>query len=494
MAPPDRERMSSVDTAWLRMDRPYNLMMINAVMIFENKLTLDKLRQVLATRFLIYKRFRQRVVHNPGGAYFWETDAHFEINSHVRRIGLPEKGGKKELEELVGDLMSAPLDHSKPLWQVHLVEDYQGGSAVIWRIHHCIADGIALVHVVLSMTDVEPDPKENPRAFKPSPPPVIHKNAPEPGHGVFKNLFEPIGGAVNSAVKASRDLIEEGVDLVTHPTETMGYARHGVGLASEAVHLLTMPDEPDTRFRGKPGVAKRVAWAEPLPLVEVKEIGKVLGCSINDVLLASVAGALHSYLVEKGDKVDGLEIRATVPVNLRPIEQARHLGNRFGLVYLTLPIGIADPLERLFEVQKRMEKLKGSYQAILALGLLGTLGLAPNIFQASALKVLTRKATAVMTNVPGTQYPLYLGGAKIAEQMFWVPQTGSIGMGVSILSYNNRVHFGMATNAKIISDPHLIIDRFPMEFEKLLLTTLMKPWGETPDSHPAANPPTTSIA
>jgi hypothetical protein len=136
--------MSGVDTAWLRMDRPYNLMVITVVMIFAERLELNRLRKFLESRLLEYKRFTQRVVHHPGG-YYWETDPHFELSSHVRRVGLPGAAGKKELQELVSDIISTPLDPSKPLWQFHLVEDYQGGSAFISRFHHCYADGIALI-------------------------------------------------------------------------------------------------------------------------------------------------------------------------------------------------------------------------------------------------------------------------------------------------------------------------------------------------------------
>jgi WS/DGAT/MGAT family acyltransferase len=230
-------------------------------------------------------------------------------------------------------------------------------------------------------------------------------------------------------------------------------------------------------------VSKRVAWAEPLRLAEVKAVGKVLGGSVNDVLLAAVAGALRAHLVECGDPTPAeLEVRAVIPINLRPQGQASQLGNFFGLVFLALPVGIAHPLERLYEVRRRMRELKESYQPILALGLLGAAGMGPNQFQQPLLELLSSKASAVMTNVPGPRAPLYLGGARIAEMMFWAPQSGSIGMGVSILSYNDRVHFGLVTDRKIADDPEAIVRRFAGEFEKLLFVALMSPWGESADA------------
>jgi len=487
----DHESMSSVDNAWLRMDRPYNHMSIVGVIILADRLDLERLKQHIETRMLIYKRFKQRPVYHSTGAY-WETDTHFELSSHIRRVGLPGARGKEELKEFVSNLVSTPMDPTKPMWDIQLVEDYRGGSTLVLRWHHCYADGVALIHVVLSMTDTAPD-----QAAAKTRPLARNKTSHEEDEtlgDIFRHLFHPVGEAVGHAVKAGRELLEEGVELVLHPAETMdyarqgidlvsGYARQGLGFAAEATRLLLLPDDPQTRFRGKLGVTKCVAWAEPLPLHEVNLVGKALGCTINDVLLASVAGALRSYMVDRGDTLDSqMEIRAAVPVNLRPLEQAKNLGNVFGMVLLTLPIGIEDPLERLYEVHRRMEKLKGSYQAILTFGLLEIMGLGPKVTQAQAMRLLSKKATAVMTNVPGPQHPLYFCGCQITEMMFWVPQAGQVGMGVSILSYNDRAHFGLITDQKLVKDPEAIVERFSREFEKLLLLTMMEPWDKRLDA------------
>ncbi len=480
MSAKTREHMSGIDHAWLRMERPYNLMMITGVMILEGHITLAKLRTLIESRFLSHQRFLQRPIYHADGVY-WETDPHFEIASHVRRVGLAGAAGKKELQELVGDLRSTPLDPSKPLWQVHLIEGYATGSVLVFRIHHCYADGIALIHVLLSMTTPTPtetvEHKPASTVFKKP----AHSSETHPDGGIrdiFEHLFHPLEEAIDHAVKAGGRLLHDSVDVVTHPANLLNYARHGAGFAAEAARLAVMSDDPQTRYKGKVGVTKYVAWTDPLPLSEVKTIGKLLGCSINDVLLSCAAGALRGYLLEKGDRTDNLNIRTAVPVNLRPLEQAHRLGNYFGLVFLELPLGIADPLDRLYEVKKRMGELKGSYQAILALGLLGFLGWVPKAVQASVLRILTRKETAVITNVPGPQQPLYFGGLKIGQMMFWVPQTGTIGMGVSILSYNHQVQFGLVTDAKLVSDPQSITDRFVAEFEKLLLSALMEPWDQ----------------
>jgi diacylglycerol O-acyltransferase len=230
------------------------------------------------------------------------------------------------------------------------------------------------------------------------------------------------------------------------------------------------------RFKGALGTLKTVAWADPLPLDEVKAVGKALGCSINDVLLSMAAGALRDYLLDKGDAVDDLEIRAIVPVNLRPAGAGRNLGNHFGLVFLDLPIGMEHPLERVYEVRRRMQALKGSYQPAIALALLSAVGYGPRVLQEQVTHLLGANASAVMTNVPGPQHPLYFAGKRIVEQDFWVPQSGGIGMGVSILSYDGRIQFGVITDAGLVPDPARIVGRFGDEFAKLLWLALMTPW------------------
>ena len=464
-----RERMSSVDTAWLRMDRPSNLMMICGVLLLRDRIALSRLRSLLAERFLRFARFRQRVVQAPVGAY-WETDADFDIAAHVKAVALGGRGGKVQLQALVSKLMSAPLDPHRPLWQFHLVQRFNGGSAVIMRIHHCYADGIALIQVMLSMTDADRKGR-----VSGSMPPPSNKREPD-ADDPLAQLLEPVSGALKLGFKAGSTLLEKGIALWHDPSKAVALAEQGSALTAEIAKLAMMGEDSRTRFKGTPGVVKRVAWAEPIALAEVKAIGRALGCSVNDVLLSSVAGALGSYLSRHGDQITGVTLRALVPVNLRPPEKAWKLGNRFGLVFLDLPLGIENPVERLYAVRANMRELKGSYQPILALGILAAMGMGPKLLQETLLATLARNATAVMTNVPGPQAPLYLAGAAIESMMFWVPQSGDIGMGVSILSYNGEVQFGLAADKGLCPDPDRIIERFAPEFDKLVLATLMSPW------------------
>jgi diacylglycerol O-acyltransferase / wax synthase len=271
------------------------------------------------------------------------------------------------------------------------------------------------------------------------------------------------------------------VEMLAHPAGPMlgslEAARGGAQILSDVAALALMPDDSPTRLKGKPGGRKVVAWSEPLPLGEVKAVGKGLACSVNDVLLACVAGAIGEYLRGQGDDPRGQEIRAMVPVNLRPLEKAWQLGNRFGLAPLVLPIGIANPVERVYEVHRRMAQLKGSYQPLLAFAVLAISGLFVKPVQDAVTGMFAKKATAVMTNVPGPAVPLKFLGSTLRQTMFWVPASGDIGMGVSILSYGGGVQFGLITDEALCPDPQAIIDRFAPEFERLLLLTLMLPWA-----------------
>ncbi|HVF63470.1 MAG TPA: wax ester/triacylglycerol synthase family O-acyltransferase [Casimicrobiaceae bacterium] len=473
------DKMSSVDTAWLRMDRPHNLMAICGVLMLDGPLDIKRLRRVVEERFLAFPRFRQRAVERPGFCV-WQSDRRFDLDRHLVTTKLSRDAGPRELQSLVAKLIATPLDRAHPMWQFHCVQRYRGGSAIIARMHHSFADGIALVRVMLSMTDSAP---EGPAAMPMTRP--QRTGSTTDGEDVFEALARPVTQTVRSARDLGATLITHGAKIWRNPDEAIRVVNHAKAFTAEIAKLALMREDSPTRFKGKPGTVKRVAWADPLPLDDVKTIGKALAASVNDVLLACVAGALRSYLRDKGEAVDGLMIRALVPVNLRTADDAWKLGNRFGLVFLDLPVGIENPIERLYALRRNMDALKGSPQPLIAMGLLAAMGAGPRVFQETLLTQLARKATAVMTNVPGPQQPLYLAGSKIDRLLFWVPQSGNLGIGVSILSYNGEVQFGLVTDERLCPDPQRIIARFATEFENLVLTTLMAPWPREGQLQPA---------
>nr|WP_310387907.1 wax ester/triacylglycerol synthase family O-acyltransferase [Roseateles sp.] len=476
------ERMSKVDTAWLRMDTESNLMMIVGVWYIRPAITLEALKERVQARLLQYTRFHQRVVEDALGAQ-WVDDQDFDIDRHVvAELLLPVRGkagqrGQEALKERVAELAMEPLDPAHPLWQFHLIEDLGDGddddaasSGLIMRIHHCIGDGIALTAVMMSITDggrTPPRREQQPRDDR---------------DWLTDSLLRPIADLAIKAIGAAGSGVAKSVEAWSHPHHpldaSVDMARIGYQAVNDIAAFAFMPDDSHTQLKGKPGKRKRVAWSNDLPLDAVKAVGKGLGASINDVLLSCVAGAIGSYLQSKGEDVAGKEIRAMVPVNLRPLANSYQLGNRFGLVPLVLPIGIVNPVERLYAVKVRMNELKGSFQPVLAFGLLAVAGLLIKPVQTLMLNLFAKKATAVMTNVPGPTEPLQMLGSQVERLMFWVPQSGDIGVGVSILTYAGRVQFGLITDSTLCPDPEGIIDRFEPEFNKLLLLTMMLPWAD----------------
>ncbi|QIL42963.1 wax ester/triacylglycerol synthase family O-acyltransferase [Acidovorax sp. HDW3] len=478
------QRMSKVDTAWLRMDCDHNRMMINGVWTLAPGITWQALCERVQERLLKYPRFRQRVVQDAAGAT-WVDDDHFDIAAHVVREKLPHRKGQSQqqaLQERVGELAMQSLDGRRPLWQIHLIENFTGddgvaGSALIVRIHHCIADGIALISVTMSLVDGGSAPPQ--RRAKPEP-----HHSPE--EWLADALIKPITDMAVKALDMAGDGAAQSLHLLREPEKLLEHglassvdaARLAYQLVSDAAALALMPDDSHTRLKGQPGEVKRVAWCPPVPLDAVKNVGRALNCSINDVLMSCVAGAIGNYLRAQGDDPSGQEIRAMIPINLRPLEEAWKLGNRFGLVPLVLPIGIANPIERLYEVRRRMNALKGSTQPLLAFAMLSMAGMLVKPAQDALINLFGRKTTAVMTNVPGPQEALTLCGARVTQCMFWVPQSGDIGLGVSILSYGGGVQFGVMSDTALCPEPQAIIDAFTPEFEQLALLTLMLPWGD----------------
>lgn len=455
-----RKALSAVDTAWLRMEHPTNLMMITGVMVFGMPMDFERFKATIEHRLVRrFDRFRQRVTWPAVGSRYWEDDPDFDLNYHLQRASLPPPGDQAALQELASLLASTPLDLARPLWQLHLIENYDGGSALICRLHHSIGDGLALVHVLLSLTDDEPDvawPHAEPQA------PRRRDRSP------LQALTRPIRVACKANRRVADALMQECRAVCAEPKRALNAPRLGLRAAAAAGRLVFLWPDPKTVFKGPLGVPKRTAWSRTILLQDVKAIGRGLGGTVNDVLLTAMAGALRRYLQGRDERVDGLNFRAIVPVDLRKPGTEDELGNKFGLVFLSLPVGIADPGERLHELKRRMDALKNSLEAPVAFGILNFIGMTAQTIQDIVVNIFGIKGTAVMTNVIGPKKPLYLAGAPLKSLMFWVPQSGRLGMGVSILSYAGQVWMGVITDEGLVPDPDAIIADFHVEFDELL--------------------------
>jgi WS/DGAT/MGAT family acyltransferase len=472
MSTAGHERMSGVDTAWLRMDGPCNSMMIVSVSATETPIRPAAFRRMIEQRLLCFPRFRRKVVADAFGAS-WVEDEAFDLDAHLVHAALPAPAGKAELETLAGRLAGSTLDPRRPLWQIHLIERYGGGSAWIIRVHHCYADGMAMMRVLLSMTEQDPGPALAPDGARDRARSGRGTAGPGavPAPAWLRHLARPASDILEHALAEGARLLEQGVHRAFHPGEAGTLALEAGGMAGEFLKVLALPDDPGTPLRGTLNGEKAVAWGPAIPLQEVHAIGRALGCTINDVLMCTVAGALGGYLREQGFDTNDLRLRASVPVNLRATDEPLTLGNRFGLVFVDLMPGITNPLERLGAMHDAMAALKGSLQPSMSLVSLATMGMLPAALQAAAVETFSRKATAVVSNVPGPPAALSMCGQRISEMYFWVPQSGSMGLGVSLLSYAGHLHFGVISDRALVESPARIVERFSREFENLLLAT-----------------------
>jgi len=433
--------MGHADAAWLRMDSPTNLMVVNSVLWFDDPVDAEALRTVLSERLVArFRRFRQRAVEDHG--IWWEDDPDFDLSRHLHHLELPPPKRRHELEALVASYLTVPLDRSRPLWDLYVLDDYYGGTALFFRMHHCIADGIALTRVLLSLTDdgeeyagVAPDAAA--------------------GHGRLAGLASGI--------------LHEAVETLTHPLHAVDLANTGVSDARALAKLLALP--PDGRFWGrKTGFDKQVVWSDPIPLDRIKQAGHASGTTVNDVLLAAVSGALRADRERSGGAIH--DVRVVVPFNLRDLHQPlpSELGNKFGLVFLDLPLTRATPRERLEEMARRMRALKESAEGVVSYGVLDVVGQAPPGVEKAVVEIFAAKGSAVMTNVAGPRKPVTLAGSTLRGTIGWVPMSGSIGLGVSIFSYAGDVLIGLAVDRLQVADPHLLMEDVLAELQALMAT------------------------
>ena len=365
-----RVHLSNIDAALLQLDDPTNLMMNTAVMLFNSPLDFERLKATLEVRLLSMNRFRQRLAWprlGPGKPY-WQDDPDFDRGYHLQRAALPPPGNQAALQDVVSLLVSTPLDLSRPPWQFHFIENYADCCALVLRLHHSIADGMALIHVILSLTD------SNPNAPWPS---VSPERSRRWRASRLAAPLRPARSRLKATCKTATNVLQEGIDLLVCPSHLLDVGHTGRNAAADLGRFLLLQPDPSTVLRGELGVSKRVAWSAGIPLEDVKLIRRALGGTVNDVLLTVAAGALRRYLQDRGEPVDNISMRVTVPVNMRPPGREAELGNQVGAVFVPLPISIADPVCRLGEVVRQMKGRKDSLEAPVFFTALNILGYAP---------------------------------------------------------------------------------------------------------------------
>ncbi len=442
-------RVNPVDAIWLNMDRPQNLMVIECLMFLDGPVDRERFEQVVRTRLLdLYPVFSRRPVPGRGrwGRARWRDVDELDVSQHLREVRLPPPGDDAALQAYVGGFLGTPLPRDRPLWDIHLIDGLAEGSAIFVRLHHALADGIALTQVLFSLTDLSSE-------------------------GDRDGSFHPDGRnhLLSEVVQAARRAAPE-VPRLLRPARVRAGVLAGLrtGLSGVGVlKKLLITRNPDSAVAGTAGREKQAVWSAPIQLQRVKEIAAHSGATVNDVLVSALAGALERYQLDHGGRA--VDLPTMIPVNLRPLHLPlpRELGNRFALVMLTLPSASGAAVPRLAETKRRMDAIKASPEPAITFSLIHAIGLLGTRLNRFLVTFFAGKVTGVTTNVPGPREARYLAGTRISGLLGWVPGSGEQTLGTCIFTYAGTVRIGFKTDAAVIPDPEQILAAFHAEIEAL---------------------------
>lgn len=467
-----REWLSGTDNAWRRMGVPKNLTTITGMLCFAEQMPYREFCDHLDERLLRFERFKQRIggrrrtIRRP----YWQTVSAFDIETHVHKMNLEQPAGRTQLETFVGTLMSQPVDERRPLWQAYLIEEYQGGSVAVFRLNHSMADGFALLSVLLGLAD-HPERIEFP---------IDGLSVPDaPGYQQRKSGDSTVGSTNTAGQRRANDQ-KERTDQASTTTKadsksslsTRDKLFRPVRLAGTAtavgLNMLTMDPEPQTSLHDELSGTKRAAWTDQIPLGVVKDLGSRTDATVNDVLLGATAGVFRRTLEARGEKTADLVLRCTVPVNLKPLEERdTSLGNHFGLAFVPIPVGIEPLEERIEFIKERTSRERLGTEGFLVYALMTLGGHVPEGVFTLALKLFEDNATAVVSNVPGPVDGIEVAGNEVEKIMFWNPQAVDQGLSLSIFTYNGGVRIGVSGDANLVPEPNQLTTAFETEMDML---------------------------
>jgi WS/DGAT/MGAT family acyltransferase len=449
------ERLSTLDNLFLDLEDRTAHMHVGACAIFEGPPPAyrDVLRLV-ESRLPQVPRYRQRVLQVPlkQGRPVWVDETQFDLEYHVRRTALPAPGGEAELRKLVGRLFSQQLDRDKPLWELWLVEGVgEDRFAIVSKTHHCMLDGVSGVDLATVLLDTEPNPVP-----PDAPAPWTPRKAPPLTDLLVSSLKEQL----SHPLRMAREALEPNSELL----QLVGSVAAGF---KPLLNVFSMGMAPESPLNQPIGPHRRFEMLE-LPLAEIKKIRTRLGGTVNDVVLATVAGALRTWLSDR-EQPPTADLRVLVPVSMRAAEGRGTFGNQVSAVFCPLPVTEPNPVERLRKVRESMKALKESGQAVSAHALSRMADFAPPtlLAQAARLQAVTRMFNLVVTNVPGPQFPLHLLGKKMLHCYPQVPLAAGQAVGIALLSYDGRIGVGLIGDADAAKDLPALTEAVQAALEEL---------------------------
>ncbi|MDR3417883.1 MAG: wax ester/triacylglycerol synthase family O-acyltransferase [Nevskia sp.] len=447
------EPVNAVDRAWLDMDEPHNPMVISAVFQLEGPVDAANLQKVMVERLLRYPRFGQRIDYNRRQPV-WVNDPELDFRYHVHVRRLPDGAPERELRKAISAEVSRELDSCRPLWRLFLFPRSDGPVTVLFRAHHALADGLALVTLLIDSTDA---------GFRRAPElplrPAAKPSRPGPLGGIIDRLE-----SVNDGLLSLSAML--GADGDLGPVRRQ--YQEGRAAMAAVRRVLALPDDNPPALRKPLSGRRGVAWTGELPLEPIRRQARLLHVRVNDLLMAALAGAFGRQLQHGSASLAPEQgLRISVPVNLRT-GKGRDLGNRFGLVLLDLPVGEADPWQRLNTVAQRMSVLKESGEARAIMLGLAAAGRLPMPLERRLVNLIGSRSVAVVSSLPGPKRHVRIAGARMRDLVFWPPQSGGIGLGLSFFSYAGQLSFGVSADLALLPNPRGLLDAFEMELERLL--------------------------
>lgn len=464
--------MSAQDALWLTMDRPNNLMVIDVAIVLAGTPGMDAVEagfRALVDRHPVFGRRAER----RGSGWVWVDDAEFDLRRHVREVRLDGCPDMAAVQRQVAALRSTPLERDRPLWTTTLIgpvalPDGTVGSVLVTRFHHAIADGVRLTQVMLGMLDptaagLVPAVARTAPSGTPFPGPRALRAGLAEATRVSVNATRGVVGAVGHAIAHPRGTAVAGWEAVRHPDRVvdlfqgLGADDHRSVNDATSVGKLALGGTERTVWSGRPGRQKAVAWSDPLPLGWVKQVARAHGATVNDVLVAALAGALRSYLSGRGDSI--AEVVWMVPVNLKPFDEElpEDLGNHFALVLLDMPLGGETSDQRIDDLRGRMQRIKNSDEPVLTYGLQRAISMSPHVLASAATDFFANKAVGVLTNVPGPTAELAFAGVPVRQVIGFAPCSGDQPLTATIFTYNGTVTVGFASDAGLVPDPQTLV-------------------------------------
>jgi len=461
-----KKKVSDTGLFWLSVDNPNNLSIFTGLIELSAPIDIRAFRELVKRRLFHLMPFREKIIEDIDSPkqYFWIEDQQLDVRTHVELVRLKNENDQAELQQLMSDIISVPMDMRKPLWQFILVKKYKNGCAIIARIHQSLMDRVDLIQVLWNLSDTSSSESNQDNE-------AIANKERNKLQGLSDTIHH-LQSQIKMTLSTVQSMITGCLKPMTNPFFLIEKVRVVMGTTSdrlgEIARIILMNPDSDSILKSDLGHKKQFVWSQSFSLQKILALSSATNASINVIFISTLAGAIKQYLKHRNDPVDYREIRAITPVDMR-VSQGGYSGAvRFGLIPFDLPVHIKDPILRITEVKRRLQKLDSLPDAVSAFASMMRIGVSADTFAEKIAIPFSKKNSFLMTNTQGPNQTLYINNIPAHNIMFWLPRIGHIGLGTTILSYNQHVRLGVVCDSKQIPDPNQLIDAFERQLTHIM--------------------------